>query len=198
MSTQQTSHRSLLSSGLAVASSIVMILETFRATNAIAHDAEFGGLSFVGLALPGPLIAVGGPMAATFGLIGIAFELARARLWARHCLGFCTGVLRHPCFGPVPFPRTCSGRNRSRIRLDDGMGHDALGLDVVRRHRARAVRTRAGEPCQNSLISPDLAERSGTARLSCRLHEGQERSARFTQLPRTADEQLRLDLATVC
>lgn len=73
MSVQQTL-RPLASSGLALASSIVMVLETLRATNAIAHAAEFGGLSFMGLALPGPLIAVGGPIAATFGLIGIALS----------------------------------------------------------------------------------------------------------------------------
>jgi hypothetical protein len=71
---ERPSERSLESSGLALASLITMLLETLRATNAIAHTVEFGGLSFLGLALPGPLIAVGGPMAATFGLVGIALS----------------------------------------------------------------------------------------------------------------------------
>lgn len=88
MSIRQASHRPLVLTGLVVASSIVMVLETLRATNAIAHAAEFGGLSFVGLALPGGLIAVCGPMAATFGLVGIALSWQGRRTGHAILLGF--------------------------------------------------------------------------------------------------------------
>jgi len=68
----ESPNRTLWSKALTSASFILIVLETMRATNAIVHSAEFGGVSFVGLALPGPLVAIGGPIAATIGFLGVA------------------------------------------------------------------------------------------------------------------------------
>lgn len=61
---------------LGATAALMIVLETVRATNLIVHDATLGGVSFVGTALPGWLVAVGGPCAATFVLIaaGLAWQ----------------------------------------------------------------------------------------------------------------------------
>lgn len=64
---------------LGTVAGLMIVLETIRAANAIAHADRFGGVSFVGLALPGPMVAVGGPCAATLGVVGAAAALWRSR-----------------------------------------------------------------------------------------------------------------------
>ena len=68
----KSTEKSLWIKALTGTSFFMTLLETMRATNAIVHSDEFGGVSFVGLALPGQLVAIAGPVAATIGLLGVA------------------------------------------------------------------------------------------------------------------------------
>jgi hypothetical protein len=90
--------RPLWSKFLGVASLVMIVLETVRATNAIAHATELGGLSVAGLLLPADLIAAGGPMAATLVLLGIGLSWKQQRagyviVLFFACLFFITHVL---------------------------------------------------------------------------------------------------------
>jgi hypothetical protein len=72
--------RPLWSTSLGVSSLLLIVLETLRATNAIAHAPEIGGVSFIGMALSGSLVSVGGPIAATVGLAGVGLSWQRRRV----------------------------------------------------------------------------------------------------------------------
>jgi hypothetical protein len=80
--------RPLWSKCLGVSSLLLIVLETLRATNAIAHVSELGGVSFVGMLLPAPVVAVGGPVAATFGLLGVGLSWKRRRVGHAIVLAF--------------------------------------------------------------------------------------------------------------
>ena len=75
-------NRSLWSKALTGAACVMMLLETVRATNAMVHNSEFGGVSFVGAGLPATLVAIGGPFAATIGFWGAAL------CWKERRVGF--------------------------------------------------------------------------------------------------------------
>jgi len=80
--------RPLSVKALTLSSFVLIVLETIRATNGIVHASDFGGISFVGLALSGRLVAIGGPIAATIGFLAIGLTWKQQRVGYAVVLAF--------------------------------------------------------------------------------------------------------------